>query len=117
MKRTILTLAVAALAVAGLTACDPTIAPDVVQPTVSPDTLFLGQLDQAGVPAPGQAHIDVAHSMCDALDAGATMQQVFLTALGSSPLTPEQTGTLIGAGIVAYCPEYVDDIDSVGDPA
>lgn len=21
------------------------------------------------------------------------------------------------SGIVAYCPEYVDDIDSVGDPA
>lgn len=120
MKRTIITLAAATAVTLGLTACDgadatvpvPAATTTAPAPTteaeLTDDDLFLIVISEE-IPNAGPAHIDLAKSVCRAFDAGATVEQVFLTLIGASDhLTAEQLGTLVGAGIGAYCPEHDD---------
>lgn len=127
MRKCLILPVVAALALA-VTACDPlddtaeashTPAPTTapVENVVDPDSLFLAVIDDE-IPGAGQAHIRVAKAACEALDDGATIEQLIVVALNSdSGLEPGQIGTLLGAGVVAYCPEHADLIPEAGDPA
>ncbi|MGO3325354.1 DUF732 domain-containing protein [Gordonia sp. (in: high G+C Gram-positive bacteria)] len=82
---------------------------------VDTDDVFLQVLRDRGIPA-NSASIEAAHAVCDALDAGATIVQVISASVegyGSS-----DGAYVAGAGIAAYCPQYSDELKSLGgDPA
>ncbi len=119
MKRAVITVAAAAVLTFGLTACGgsdtstPVADPGPTAETtaaakkpIADDDIFLAVVRPES-PEAGPAHIDLAHNICDALDAGATMDQVGMTLLASSDYyTPEQLGTLAGAAVGTYCPEH-----------
>ena len=127
MRKCLILPVVAALALS-VTACDPlndaaeashTPAPTTtpVENVVDPDDLFLAVIGDE-IPGAGAAHVKVAKAACEALDDGATLPQLILVGLDTdSGLEPEQLGFLLGAGIVAYCPEHQDLIPESGDPA
>lgn len=126
MKRTIVTLAAAAALAVGLTACNTadatpvntigrTTAPLETTSAFSDDDLFLAVV-RPEIPEAGAAHIAVGKAVCEALDDGATLDEVFIAMISAGDhFTPEQLGTLAGAGVGAYCPEHNDLIG--GDPA
>lgn len=132
-KRTILTVASIAALVIPIAACDPIdeskgtvtasntpvveeadITTNVIPKTtteekVDIDQVFLAAMRQKGLPATQQA-IDTAHAMCDALDAGNSVESVINLSLES---LGEDGPFFVGAGVGAYCPEYGDDIDDL----
>ncbi|QBI96032.1 hypothetical protein SEA_MISSDAISY_52 [Mycobacterium phage MissDaisy] len=76
----------------------------------SMDDLFIAALQAEGVPYydnPDGA-IELAHTVCDALDAGVGIGTVTLTVAqsGDGYWTVEQAGYFVGASIGAYCIEH-----------
>lgn len=49
--------------------------------------------------------IELAHAYCDALDAGVTVEDIALSAYQSG-VPSKLAGAVLGAGVVAYCPEH-----------
>ena len=73
-------------------------------------TVFKGVLKDGGIaPVSGTTwndYIELAESMCGALDNGATLVEVFDILLDGPIFTPEQAGTFAGSSIAVYCPEH-----------
>lgn len=87
------------------------------------DDIFMTVIEDT-IPGAGPAHIDLAHTICEALDAGASPEEVVLTMLqAGGPLDATQKGTLVGAAVPVYCPEHSDAMEAffdqyrAGDPA
>lgn len=53
--------------------------------------------------------IDLAESICVALDSGASIEEIFMLAIEES-MDTELFGSVAGAGISAYCPQHLDQI-------
>ncbi|QIG61829.1 hypothetical protein SEA_EPONINE_56 [Mycobacterium phage Eponine] len=74
------------------------------------DDLFIAALNKEGVPYnnnPAGA-VDLAHTVCHALDMGVGLGTVMLTIVqaGDGYWTVEQAGSFVGASIGAYCIEH-----------
>lgn len=130
---TVLTaLAAIALLTSGCEATDDAIAGnpthDTTQPAEKPaerpvlpadddstaDLIFLTTLDTVDssirITYGDDGLIGVAHSSCDALDAGATLMDM-TNAVINAEFDVIQAGTILGAGVAAYCPEHSDVFD------
>jgi len=53
--------------------------------------------------------LETGKAGCEALDAGATMEDV-LWEVVSSDIDPDLGGLLLGAGVAAFCPEYSNEL-------
>jgi hypothetical protein len=60
------------------------------------------QLDDADL-------IGLAEGVCEALDSGVSIEEIFLLAIQEA-LDTDLFGSIAGAGISAYCPQHVDQI-------
>lgn len=133
-KRTAISVITAAAVIIPISACEPVdneaTATNTVQPvaetpavnvatksapettTVSPktvDDVFLSVLEEKNIPA-NEKSISAAKAMCEALDAGNSMENILMIAVGE---LGENGGYFVGASVAAYCPEYSDEIDRV----
>jgi Protein of unknown function (DUF732) len=76
-------------------------------------------LSKQGVPLAYEPQmVDIARSACDALDAGASPQQLALTTYskfndgaGRKAITLEQAGVFVGASVGAFCPRHLDAVN------
>lgn len=82
-------------------------APDA-KATPAQDIAYLATLDHFNVPyGDPTTAISAGRSVCNALDAGVTLQTVFNTSVRAG-FTPTQAAHEIGAAVGAYCDEYED---------
>ncbi|MGH2897011.1 MAG: DUF732 domain-containing protein [Solirubrobacteraceae bacterium] len=71
------------------------------------DAAFLMALDHDGITySTPTAAITVAHTVCTALDTGASITQVAAVIVQNSHYTTDQAGYLIGAATAGYCPVH-----------
>lgn len=90
-------------------------APPSSSALMTTDDVFLTVIGDE-VPGAGQQHIDLAHTVCDALEAGNSVRSVVVTMIeAGGPLTAKQKGAILGAGVTAYCPDYTDELDEFFD--
>jgi hypothetical protein len=74
------------------------------------DNKFLDQLDADGIVYPNpQAAISLAHDVCDALDDGASSDEVISAVGKETGLDPETSEIFAVDAANAYCPEYVEN--------
>lgn len=100
------------------TSDDTSTGSEQVTPEQSTDDMYLQVLDDDGVPnVDANRHnlIELGKSACDDLDDGQTIEDLANQVVGNLPdgWTYENVGTVIGAGIAAYCPEHQDQIDAL----
>lgn len=75
------------------------------------DLAFIAVLDDRGIEYSSEEQaIEVAHSVCTALAAGATFADLIVAA--GDVYSMEDTGFIIGASIGGYCPEFASAIPS-----
>ncbi len=102
MKRSLGVIAALMLAL-GTAACGPD------EPT--PDEIFLADYHATFTTAPRTDEADhraitAAKQTCDALNKGATVDQVGRIAIDNG-MTPADAGDLVGMAAKAYCPEHL----------
>lgn len=58
--------------------------------------------------------IGVAHATCNALDNGASAEQVIMAIASSADTTSRarELGYVVGAGVAVYCPQYKNEFSS-----
>ena len=75
----------------------------------SADNKFLDSLDQDGIIPPSpQAAVSLAHDVCDALDDGASPDEVISAVSKETGLDAESSELFAVDAANAYCPEYVE---------
>lgn len=82
------------------------------------DDMYLDVLDDDGVPNVDSNRdnlIEMGKAACTDLDDGQSIEDLADQVVGNLPdgWTYENVGTVIGAGIAAYCPEHQDQIDAL----
>jgi hypothetical protein len=87
----------------------PTLHVVVIPPPPDPDTIYISQITQIGVPFTNrEGAITAGHYLCSLLSQGYTYDRLLSEAMtgGSPPLTRPETVGLIHAAVGAYCPQY-----------
>lgn len=90
---------------------------DVFSSAVSADDAFIATLEDAGLDryyGVDSEAIGTAHLVCDALDVGASVMDVTMTAVESG-FAPYDAGFFVGASVASYCPEYSGDVQDAAE--
>lgn len=79
---------------------------------VRQNTTYSAAVDDATI-------IDMAHTVCEALDAGVSWDLIVLNASISldgqgQGYLAEDVGVIYGAGMQTFCPQYADELEEVG---
>ena len=83
-------------------------------PAVDPETLYITTLNISGVPVTDTAAaVAAGRAVCAAFDEGLDATAFGVSFAESSGLSLEQTGTLMGAAVAAFCPEHRPVIESL----
>ena len=104
----------------------PTMRP-TVQPTVQPTTATVAPVEQTNddrfikiiraeyaTPMSDAELIALGKDTCSAFEQLGVETFVKMMFVSESSVDPELLGYVMGASALAYCPEYMDDIDSLG---
>ena len=87
--------------------------PVAAEPATDHEQLYLGILDQYGIPLSTDERLTIGPRICSAFDQGnryGVVERGVL--LGEPQLTQAQAGYLIGAAVGAYCMEHAGKISS-----
>ena len=80
---------------------------------------YIATLSKMGVPYSSEAEaVEIGKDICQVLDLGVTVDELFLEAAQLPGMTEETAGhlgALVGAAVPAFCPEHIDQLPSTGD--
>lgn len=85
----------------------PVPAPAYEPPVETDEDRFMSVIGPEFPGVPRSTAVNLGRAICTALDEGLSFLQVGQVGVDNG-FTPEQAGTLVGASIGAFCPEYID---------
>lgn len=88
-------------------------APEAPVPVLSADDQFIAAVESRGQVVTDEALMTSAgRGVCTAVEAGLSPVAVAVRIAADTQLTPRDAGYVVGAAVVAYCPEHRDQLPS-----